>query len=115
MKTKTFLGLGYNFMAHDALATEGAGPIQDRRAEHTGSTDKAIVAARLQRLKAISDVQEGKDPVHLIRDPEANHFPFLGAIDPVAPSSFKWRHEWKEYFPGGKLARPRAWPLNGGS
>ena len=111
----TFAGVGPVFVNGDHLVTETAGAIQDRTAEHTGSTDKAIMAARLQLLKAISDVQEGKDPMHVIRDPEANHFPFLGAIDPVAPSSFEWRQEWKEYFPGGKQARPRAWPLNGGS
>ena len=34
MKTKTFTGMGINFQAHDAFATESQGPVQDRTNEH---------------------------------------------------------------------------------
>src|SRR5581483_6777814 len=67
MKTRSFIGLGSFFHVHDAMATEGPGRIQDRTQEHTGYTDKAIVMQRLLLLKAINDVQEGRDPPHVIR------------------------------------------------
>ena len=46
MQTKTFTGMGLNFQAHDAFATESQGTIQDRTSEHLVTSDKAIVAAR---------------------------------------------------------------------
>ena len=53
MKTKTFTGMGINFQAHDAFATESQGPVQDRTNEHVVSSDKAIVAARKLLLSAM--------------------------------------------------------------
>ena len=65
MKTKTLTGMGYNFQAHDAFATESQGAIQDRTAEHLVSSDKAIIAARKLLLNAINDVKHGRDPQHV--------------------------------------------------
>jgi hypothetical protein len=93
MKAESFNGLGLNFQAHDIFATESAGPIQDRNREHLVSSDKAVVAARKLLLKAIRDVQEGKDPPHVIRDPGRNHFPHLLAMTEAIPAS----EDWKEY------------------
>jgi len=45
--------------------------------ENIVSSDKAIVAARKLLLNAIRDVQEGKDPQHVVRDAKANSFPHL--------------------------------------
>ena len=104
-RTRSYLGIGSYFMAHDKLAVEGPGPIQDREAEHLGTTDKVIVAARLELLKAIQDVQQGRDPMHLVRTPEQNAFPFLGAYEQVIPASMDWRKDWREVFPQSQRAQ----------
>ncbi len=74
MKTQTFTGMGINFQVHDAFATESQGPVQDRTEENLVSSDKAIVAARKLILNAIKDVQQGREPQHVVRDPKANRF-----------------------------------------
>jgi len=93
MKTQTFTGLGTNFQAHDAFATESQGPVQNRTEENLVSSDKAIVAARKLILNGIKDVQEGREPQHVIRDPKANNFPNLVVISDVVAKSI----DWKEY------------------
>jgi phthalate 4,5-dioxygenase oxygenase subunit len=93
MTTKSFTGMGFNFQAHDAFATESQGPIQDRTQEHPVSSDKAIIAARKLLLNGIKDVQEGRDPQHVIRDPRLNRFPHLLVISEIVPRST----DWKEY------------------
>src|SRR6185503_12746448 len=74
MKDKSFSGIGYNFQAQDACVIEGAGAVQNRTKEHLVTSDKAIIAARKLLLKGIQDVKEGRDPMHVLRDPQANHF-----------------------------------------
>jgi len=51
------------------------------------------VAARKLLLKAINDVQEGREAPHVIRDPKANNFLHLVTRGEVIPSST----DWKEY------------------
>jgi hypothetical protein len=43
--------------------------------------------------QAIRDVQEGRDPPHVIRDPKLNRFPNMIIHVDVVPSST----DWKEY------------------
>src|SRR5205814_1423900 len=69
-----FTGLGTNFLDHDGWAVETQGAIEDRTKEHIGTTDKAIVAARKLLLKAMQDVQQGRDPMHVIRSSSCNEF-----------------------------------------
>jgi len=87
MHDKSFSGLGYNFQAQDACVIEGAGTIQDRTKEHLVTSDKAIVAARKLLLKGIQDVKEGRDPLHVVRDPRKNDFAHLAVISEVAPKT----------------------------
>jgi phenylpropionate dioxygenase-like ring-hydroxylating dioxygenase large terminal subunit len=87
MKSKSFSGIGYNFQAQDACVIESAGAIQDRTKEHLVTSDKAIVAARKLLLKGIQDVKEGRDPLHVVRDPKANQFPHIAVFSEVAPQS----------------------------
>ena len=91
LKTKTYTGLGHHFPSHDAYATESQGPIQNRTQEHVVSSDKAIVAARKQILQAMKEVQEGKDPTHVVRAPKLNKFPHLVVISEVIPDSVNWK------------------------
>ena len=93
MKTKTYAGMGSGFQAHDAFATASQGAIQDRTDEHLVTSDKAIVAARKLMEKAISDMQQGREPPHVIRTPSENRFPhFLVVSDLISGSG-----DWKEY------------------
>ena len=87
MQTQTFTGMGLNFQAHDAFATESQGAVQDRTAEHLVSSDKAIVAARKLLLNAMKDAQNGRDPQHVIRDPKSNRLLHLQVLSEVIPDS----------------------------
>ena len=91
MNTKTYTGMGYNFQAHDAFATESQGPIQDRTAEHLVSSDKAIIAARKLLVNAIHDVENGRDPLHVVRDPKANRFLHVQVFSEVIPATVDWK------------------------
>ena len=93
MKTQTFTGMGTNFQVHDAFATESQGRVQNRAAENPVSSDKAIIAARKLILNAIKDVQQGRDPQHVVRDPKANRFGNLVVLSDVIPKS----RDWKEF------------------
>jgi phthalate 4,5-dioxygenase oxygenase subunit len=103
MKTRSFSGLGSFFPLHDAYATESQGPVQDRMQEHLGYTDKAIIQARRMLLRAIEDVQAGRDPAHVVRDPAANHFEHLVVTSQVMPDREDWRRFWQ---PGGLTPTP---------
>ena len=87
MKTKTFTGMGMNFQAHDKFATESQGLTEDRTAEHLVSSDKAIVAERKLLLGAIQDVEEGREPRHVIRDPKKNFLAHLVVLSEVVSAS----------------------------
>jgi len=91
MKTKTFTGMGFGFQAHDAFATTSQGAIQDRTEEHLVSSDKAIIAARKLLEKAIRDVQEGREPPHVIREPSQNRFPHFLVISDMIPDTSNWK------------------------
>ncbi|MBM2811559.1 MAG: phthalate 4,5-dioxygenase [Chloroflexi bacterium] len=98
MKLGTYTGMGAEFLTHDTAATEGEGLIQDRTQEHLGYTDRAIVALRQMLLSAVRDVQEGRDPPHVVRDPAANHFADIEVTQGLVPSSDSWRGFWKRDF-----------------
>ena len=93
MKTQTFTGMGTNFQVHDAFATESQGRVQNRTEENPVSSDKAIIAARKLILNAIKDVQQGREPQHVVRDAKANRFPNLVVISDVIAKS----RDWKEF------------------
>jgi phenylpropionate dioxygenase-like ring-hydroxylating dioxygenase large terminal subunit len=95
MLTENYTGMGRHFAAHDAYATESQGAIQDRTQEHLGYTDKAIARARQALLQAIRDVQEGRDPPHVLRTAAANHFPDLVVLSQVVPEGVDWRTAWR--------------------
>lgn len=75
----------------DGCATESMGPIYDRTREHLGYSDKTIIALRKLLLKAVKDVEQGKDPPHVIRDPGLNDFSGLKAVKAVLPANQSWR------------------------
>jgi hypothetical protein len=89
MKTQSYSGVS-GVLVQDVCAIEGQ-PIQDRTREHLLPSDVPILLARKQLVKAIKDVQGGKDPPHVIRDPKKNRFPGMIVWDGVVPSSMDWK------------------------
>jgi hypothetical protein len=95
MKNKTYAGMGSGFQAHDAFATASQGAVQNRSDERLVSSDKAIVAARKLMKKAIRDLQEGKDPLHVIRSVNENRHPHFTVISDMIPAGADWREYTK--------------------
>ena len=67
-KTVNFTGID-DFLNHDGCATESMGAIFDRTKEHLGVSDKAVIAVRKFLLTTAKELQAGKEPPHLVRDP----------------------------------------------
>jgi 5,5'-dehydrodivanillate O-demethylase len=63
-----------NFASHDGMAWETQGPITDRARENLGTTDAGIALYRRLLRDQIKRVQDGKDPLGLIRDPALNDY-----------------------------------------
>ncbi|MDP6174386.1 MAG: hypothetical protein QGF09_09485, partial [Rhodospirillales bacterium] len=83
MKTTTYAGMGSHFPAHDANVIETMGTIQDRTEEHLGTTDLAIIAQRRLLFEAIEEVEQGNDPLHVIRDEKDNDYSDLVVLTDV--------------------------------
>jgi nitrite reductase/ring-hydroxylating ferredoxin subunit len=96
MKTQTFTGMGVNFQAHDAFATESQGAVQNRTEEHLVSSDKAIVAARKLLLNGIHSTKAGRDPQHVMRDPASNRLLHLQVFSEVIPEAADWKQHTQE-------------------
>ncbi len=91
MKTKFYSGMAAVVPGQDTCIIEGQGPIQNREQEHLVSSDKAIVVARKLLLKAIQDVQEGREAPYVVRDPKLKRFSHLVVISEVIPSGTDWK------------------------
>lgn len=65
MIDRAYAGMGPNFQDHDRWVTESQGPIVDRTTENLGATDRAIILMRRQMLKAIDDMQAGREPMFI--------------------------------------------------
>ena len=74
MKTASYTGMGRVFPVHDLFVTESQGSIHDRSKEHLATSDIAIVRARRQLIDAVTDVQAGRDPRGVVRNPAENEF-----------------------------------------
>jgi phthalate 4,5-dioxygenase oxygenase subunit len=107
MKTRTFSGMGKDFVAHDCWVTEGEGQIYDRTVEHLGYTDRGVIHLRKIMLDAIDDVAAGRDPRGVVRDPELNDWPDLVAREDVLPADAEWRDYWKRTAPDAAGSRAR--------
>jgi phenylpropionate dioxygenase-like ring-hydroxylating dioxygenase large terminal subunit len=84
-KTENFTGIaGINTQDH--AVQESMGPIADRTREHLGTTDKAVVTARLLLLKALSIVEEGGDPPGV-----SDSYHDIRAIERVIAPGIAWR------------------------
>ena len=90
--------MGLNFQIQDLCVTEGMGPIMDRTKEHLTPMDRPMITARKLLLNAIKELQKGREPVNVAREPQRNHFQLVACED-LVPESMPW----KEYI-RGKIA-----------
>ena len=60
------------FYGQDRMAWETQGPIYDRTQEHLGATDRGIIMFRRLLSEQIKIVEQGGEPMALIRDPVKN-------------------------------------------
>ncbi len=103
-RTKTFLGIGFNFLPHDGLATETMGKIYDRRTEHLGVSDMGVIAVRNRLLKAVASYMKGEPLPHRSKDPEEP----MGHIDTLAefmPKDIPWREHYAHLTLNGRDAK----------
>lgn len=92
MQSHTYTGMGNGFQTHDVFATGTQGPIQDRTGENIVSSDIAIVAARKLMERAIRDIQDGRDPPHVIRKPDENRLGHLLVISDLLSGVSDWKN-----------------------
>lgn len=70
------------FLVQDSMVNESQGPIADRSREHLGVHDKVLTAQRVMCLIAVENVRQGRDPKHIIRDPDKNRIVYVHGDDP---------------------------------
>ncbi len=73
-----------SFVVFSTAMAVSQGSIFDRTQENLQDSDVGIVAMRDIVHRGIQDVQEGADPPHVIRDPEANDFQHI-VVGKVSP------------------------------
>jgi phthalate 4,5-dioxygenase len=95
MKSWSFSGMGRIFNVQDTAIVEGSGAIVDRTREFLGPSDRAIIVARRQVLRAIRDVEAGREAPHVIRKPEKNRYPDLMVVSEVITDGTDWQTHWK--------------------
>jgi nitrite reductase/ring-hydroxylating ferredoxin subunit len=100
-RTQTFLGIGKNFLSHDAMATETMGHTYDRTTEHLAASDKGVIAVRNFLLKAVASFQKGEPLPHTSKDPELPQ----DHIDTFAVHYPKG-NDWRQLYP--HLAKTKA-------
>jgi hypothetical protein len=96
------------FVAQDLCVTEGAGPTQDRTKEHLTAADAPIVIGRKLLTSAIRDIEEGRDPPALLRDPARDRFTTIVATSAVIPASLDWKDYCRQLTAEGRgwVGRP---------
>ncbi|MEA2641906.1 MAG: phthalate 4,5-dioxygenase [Chloroflexota bacterium] len=93
-----YSGIDSGNHTQDACVTETMGAITDRTKEHLGVTDAHVVALRQYLLQALKDMEAGKDPPGIFRDPEKNQIGnFVHMLTAVIPRT----KDWRELLPQG--------------
>jgi hypothetical protein len=89
-KTVNFTGIE-EFLNQDACATESMGPIVDRTKEHLGASDSYVIQVRRFLLKAVKDLQAGKQPPGLVYDAAQADFARVRCDVAYLPQNVSWR------------------------
>lgn len=69
------------YLCQDSMVNETQGPIADYSHEHLTPHDRVLMAERKIYLQAIEDVQNGRDPKHIIRDPAQNVVVYVHGVE----------------------------------
>jgi 5,5'-dehydrodivanillate O-demethylase len=72
--------------AQDHMAWETQGPIADRTTERLTSSDRGIIMLREVMFREMKKVQQGLDPMGIIRDPAKNPFIDTHLLESIAQS-----------------------------
>lgn len=96
-KTENFSGMD-SFLTHDSCVTESMGPRFDRSREYLGFSDQGVVAVRNLLLKSVKDLQNGKEPPHLVREKARNAFPQIDTFDITIPKGQDWRAKFPQLY-----------------
>lgn len=78
------------FPSQDAMAWETEGPIFDRSEEHLGTSDQGIVKFRKMLREQIKIVQQGGEPIALVRDPEKNRIIEFVTLQGTPDEGMRW-------------------------
>jgi nitrite reductase/ring-hydroxylating ferredoxin subunit len=90
-KTGSYTGIdAVNAAEQDGCATESMGSIYDRSREHLGYSDKTIIALRTLLLDALAAMEQGKEPPHVLHDPNDIDFSRLRSIKGILPAGADW-------------------------
>ena len=69
------------------MARETQGPIADRTRERLTSSDRGIIMLRGVMFREMKKVQQGQDPMGIIRDPAKNPFIDTHLLESIAQST----------------------------
>jgi phenylpropionate dioxygenase-like ring-hydroxylating dioxygenase large terminal subunit len=95
-RKRTYTGMGDDINVHDGWAVESAGAIQDRTAEHLGSSDRAIIANRRMLIRAIDDMRRGAAPPLLAQGDAARNLRGPVSVDMVGATD-AWQSQWRPH------------------
>jgi nitrite reductase/ring-hydroxylating ferredoxin subunit len=107
-KSVNFTGIE-DFLNHDACATESMGQIFDRTKEHLGISDKAVIAVRKFILTSIKELQQGKEPPHLVVNADRNWFPHIDCFAHLVPRDVPWRKKFDYLTPAARQENPMSY------
>ncbi|MBL1418892.1 MAG: Rieske 2Fe-2S domain-containing protein [Alphaproteobacteria bacterium] len=102
--SETYTGMGFDINVHDQWAVESPGAIFDRRNEHLGKTDVAIIKYRRMLTAAIDN----------LKSDNADALPMCNASDvqtifgPISNDTIGTRDNWREEFQTSDTARREA-------
>jgi phthalate 4,5-dioxygenase len=90
----TFTGMGADINVHDQWACESMGAIQDRTAEHLGTSDKAISAYRRLLRQALDQSGNGGKPMMVLDAAAAQKITGPACVDGIGPAG-DWQGYWQ--------------------
>jgi 5,5'-dehydrodivanillate O-demethylase len=74
--------------AQDHMAWETQGAICDRTQERLTSSDRGVILLRQVMFREMKKVQQGQDPMGVIRDPENNPFIDTHLMESIAQGGY---------------------------
>ena len=99
--------LSGSYISYATILAESQGPILDRTHESLADGDRGIVALRSAIFGGIEDVQEGADPVHVLREGDETDFRHVIPVEQVVRGD-DWREVWHLPDSAPELAEPPA-------